>query len=91
MNDSELTELATEAAGAEINGYRYGENGREPLMIERWRFDALRKAATEALQLASDLLRQHEEGNWIDKDEEYEKTVSLISALASGLKSGTEP
>lgn len=31
MTDLELLELAAKAAGAEHNGYRYGENGREPL------------------------------------------------------------
>lgn len=31
MTDRELLELAAKAAGAERNGYRYGENGREPL------------------------------------------------------------
>jgi hypothetical protein len=31
MSKEEIEELAIEAAGAEINGYRFGENGREPL------------------------------------------------------------
>lgn len=31
MTDQELSELAAKAAGAEVNGFRYGENGREPL------------------------------------------------------------
>lgn len=31
MTDRELLELAARAAGAEHNGYRFGENGREPL------------------------------------------------------------
>ncbi len=31
MTDEELRQLALEASGAEINGYRFGPNGREPL------------------------------------------------------------
>lgn len=31
MSKEEIDELAIEAAGAEVNGYRFGENGREPL------------------------------------------------------------
>lgn len=31
MTDEEIKQLAMEASGAEINGYRYGEKGREPL------------------------------------------------------------
>lgn len=31
MTDRELLALAAKAAGAEHNGYRFGENGREPL------------------------------------------------------------
>ena len=30
ISDEEIKELAIEAACAEINGYQYGENGREP-------------------------------------------------------------
>jgi len=31
MTDQEMLALAAKAAGAEHNGYRFGENGREPL------------------------------------------------------------
>lgn len=31
MKDRELLALAAAAAGAELNGYRYGGDGREPL------------------------------------------------------------
>jgi len=31
MNNAELLELAARAAGAEINGYRWSDNGREAL------------------------------------------------------------
>lgn len=31
LSKEEIEELAIEAADAEINGYRFGENGREPL------------------------------------------------------------
>jgi hypothetical protein len=60
-------------------------------MIERLRFDALRQAATRALQIAGDLLRQREEGNWIDKNEQYHKTVELVATLAQGLRDSTRP
>lgn len=31
MTHDEIEQLAIQASGAEINGYRYGKNGREPL------------------------------------------------------------
>jgi hypothetical protein len=57
--------------------------------IKRWRFDKLRESATVALQLATELLRQREQGNWLDKDEEYHHTMALVAALAKGLHDGT--
>lgn len=60
-------------------------------MIERWRFDKLRQAMAVALQISGSLLRQQEEGDYLDKDAEYEKTVELVAALAKGLHDGTQP
>ncbi len=58
--------------------------------IDRWRFDKLRESSTIALQIACNLLRQREQGNWIDKVEEYHDTIELVAVLAKGLHEGTE-
>lgn len=63
---------------------------KEKNTIERWRFDELREAATIALQIASDLLRQREQGDWLDKTDEYHMTMEMVAVLAKGLRDGTQ-
>lgn len=58
-------------------------------MIERWRFDALRGGAVVAMQIAGDLLRHAEDGEWLDETEQYHKTMELVAVLAKALHEGT--
>lgn len=60
-------------------------------MIPRFRFDALRVGAVEALRHVSTLLYHQENGNHIEEYEVYHELVAAVQALAKGLSEGTQP
>lgn len=60
-------------------------------VLPRWRFDELRKHSIRALHCATALLRNAEEGNYLDKTEAYLEIVELVKALSEGLYKGIDP
>ncbi len=57
--------------------------------IELWRFEKLRESSVIALSLATALLRQREDMQWMDATTEYHTTMELVATLAKGLHDGT--
>jgi len=58
-------------------------------MIALWRFEKVRGSAVVALSLATALLRQREDMQWMDATTEYHTTMELVATLAKGLHDGT--
>ena len=56
-----------------------------------WRMDKLRKGAVNALVLASELLQDCEEENYLAPYERYHKAAELVKELASSINDAVEP
>ncbi len=59
-------------------------------MIERWRFEKLRRATTDALRLSAALLASKEGVCELDHTEEYQALVELNRVLAGGIFEGVQ-
>lgn len=53
------------------------------------RFDIIFNASMEALTLSTNLLRQHQEFNYIGEDQVYQTLIDLVAALANGIHKST--
>lgn len=62
-----------------------------PETINRFRFDILRKGATTSLQCMTSVLRQLEDGHWMDETDTYHETMKAVGILAKALQEATEP